>query len=65
MQIIVVQSGLDVTAIATTIIGIHTYMIYAPKPTYFYGYELVLRTAMHTTHSTYIHTYSTCATAKL
>ena len=37
MQIIVVQSGLYVTAIATTIIGIHTY-IYALNLIYLYGY---------------------------
>jgi hypothetical protein len=47
MQIIVVQSGLYVTAIAvaTTIIGIRTY-IYALNLTYVYGYCYV-----------YIHTY--------
>jgi hypothetical protein len=50
MQIIVVQSGLYVTAIATTIIGIHTY-IYALNPIYLYGHCYV-----------YMHS---CATAKL
>jgi hypothetical protein len=40
MQITVVQLGLCVTAIATTIIGMHTYYTYlhALNPTYVYGY---------------------------
>jgi hypothetical protein len=43
MQIIVVQSGLYVTAIATTIIGIHTTYIHALILIYLY-----MATAMYT-----------------
>jgi hypothetical protein len=41
MQIIVVQSGLYVTAIATTIVGIHTTYTYALNLIYLYGYFYV------------------------
>jgi hypothetical protein len=59
MQIIVVQSGLYVTAIATTIIGIHTY--YYNRHTYILLYALNL---IYLYSYCYVYMHA-CATAKL
>jgi hypothetical protein len=52
MKMIVVQSGLCVTAIAATIIGIHTFILYALNQTYVYS---TVRLLLCTGINTYIH----------
>jgi hypothetical protein len=51
VQIIVVQPGLYVTAIATTIIGIHTAHTHALKLTYFYYFYRCMSRCYEYTHT--------------